>query len=310
MQSTINPHWDDVRLFLALSRERALAPAGRRVGLDASTLSRRLAALEAQLGARLFDRTREGLVATAAAERLLPAAEAMEAAHRQFATAGQGLERAAEGVVRLSVLPGLADVFVAPALHRLRARHPGICLEVDAQQRVVDLTRSEADLAIRSVRPSSGDLVLTLFMETRWVPVAAPALAARLGPVRDWSALPWVAWGPDLAGLAPARWLAAAAPGAELTLRTSHFATQVAAVEGGFGVALVPEPYLRLRRLARLEVTKSLAAKAPPLPEESAWLVVHRALRDVPRVAAVWQFLLDEAHRQGLLPSTPRPRRR
>src|ERR1700722_16079994 len=111
--------WDDVRLFLALYREQSLAGAGARVGLDGSTLSRRLAALEEGLAARLFDRTREGLVPPAAADLLLPAAEEMEAAHVRFARDASGLEREAEGVVRLSVPPGVADAFLAPVLARL-----------------------------------------------------------------------------------------------------------------------------------------------------------------------------------------------
>ncbi len=306
MQRSPDLRWDDVRLFLALARERKLGSAGQRAGLDASTLSRRLVALERALGARLFDRTRTGLVPTEAAERLLPAAEAMESALHQFAQEGSGLEASAEGLVRLSVVPGLADLFVAPALVRLSAALPIFRLEVDAQQRVVDLTRNEADLAIRTVRPQAGDLVMTRFMLTRWVPVAAPRVAAALGPVRDWNRLPWVTWGADLQGVGPPRWLAAAAPKADPVLRSSHFATQVAAVEGGFGVALVPEPYLELKKLRRLQVHKSLVAATPPWPPEEAWLVVHRALRDVPRVAAVWRFLLEESQRRGLLPLAER----
>jgi DNA-binding transcriptional LysR family regulator len=114
------PAWDDVRLFLALYRRRTLAAAARDTALDPSTLSRRLAALEHRLGARLFDRTRE------AAELLLAAAEEMEQSHGRFERDAASFERAAEGTVRLSVPPGLAEAFVGPALVQLHRRHPGI----------------------------------------------------------------------------------------------------------------------------------------------------------------------------------------
>lgn len=100
-----DPKWEDVRIFLAAYRERALGPTGVRLAIDASTVSRRIVALEESLGARLFDRTREGLLPTRAAELLLPSAESMEAAHTRLSRDVSGFEREAEGVVRLSVAP-------------------------------------------------------------------------------------------------------------------------------------------------------------------------------------------------------------
>ena len=147
-QGHFDARWEDVRVFLAVHRTRGLAAAGARLGMDASTVSRRLAGLEEALGARLFDRTRDGLLPTSAADLLLPAAEAMEAAHVSFVRDATGFEREAEGKVRVSVSPGMAEAFVAPALMRLRARHPKIRLELDASVRPVALSRREADIAL------------------------------------------------------------------------------------------------------------------------------------------------------------------
>jgi len=285
--------WDDVRLFLALHRERTLSAAAARVGLDASTLSRRLAALEESLGAPLFDRTREGLVPTEGADRLLPAAEEMASAHARFARDASSLEREIEGWVRLSVPPGVADAFVGPALVRLRARHPRLRVELDASVRVVDLTRREADLAVRTMRPGSGDLVSVKLGERPWTPMIATAAAAR-GPVKAWTDLDWIAWGEDLASIPPARWLAKHAPGAPVVLRTSHFAAHVNAVEAGLGAALLPPAYTRVARVAPVRVAKALEASVRELPTNETWLVGHRALRGVPRIAAVWAFLVEE----------------
>jgi DNA-binding transcriptional LysR family regulator len=211
MQAGWEPRWDDVRLFLALHRGRTLAAAAKATGLDASTLSRRLAALEEALGAPLFDRTREGLVPSAAAELLLAAAEEMAQAHARFSRDAARRERVAEGTVRLSVPPGLAEAFVGPALVRLRERHPRLCIELDASLAFVDLTRREADLAVRTRRPASGDLVSVKLGERRWTPMRAPP-SGRPGPVRGWGELPWITWGDDLASFPPARWVARHVP--------------------------------------------------------------------------------------------------
>src|SRR5262245_42662526 len=108
--------WDQVRVFLAVARAGQLAGAASRLGLDVSTVSRRLDRLESELGVHLFDRTRDGTVPTAAAEAMLVAAEDMERGLAQFAAAIDAVETLAEGVVRLTAPPGVADAFVAPML--------------------------------------------------------------------------------------------------------------------------------------------------------------------------------------------------
>jgi DNA-binding transcriptional LysR family regulator len=293
--------WDDVRLFLALHRERTLAGAAARVGLDASTLSRRLVSLEQSLGAPLFVRTREGLLPTEAADLLLPAAEEMAAAHARFSRDASGLEQNAEGCVRLSVPPGVADAFVGPALVRLRERHPRVTIELDASVRLVDLTRREADLALRTTRPQSGDLVAVKLGDRPWSPMVSAARARRQKPaaVKAWEELDWIAWGDDLAGIPPARWLAKHVDASSVVLRTNHFATHVSAVAAGLGAALLPPAYASVASVAPVRYAEALAPSVRELPANETWLVGHRALRDVPRVAAVWEFLVEEFTKVG-----------
>jgi DNA-binding transcriptional LysR family regulator len=145
--------WDDVRLFLALCRARTLGGAARTLGVDGSTASRRLAALEAALSTVLFDRGRDGISPSKAAEDLLPVAEEMEAVMTRFAHAADGLEREVSGLVRMTCPPDVADVVVAPLLGELFQRHPALRIEIDPGEAVLDLTRREADLALRVVRP-------------------------------------------------------------------------------------------------------------------------------------------------------------
>lgn len=293
-QARAETRWDDARLFLALYRRRTLAAAAADAGLDASTLSRRLAALEEALGGELFDRTRDGLAPTEAAELLLPAAEEMAVAHARFSRDAAGLELAAEGLVRLSVSPGIAESFVGPTLVRLHAKHPGIQLELHASIEFVDLTRREADLAIRSRRPQTGDLVSVKLGARRWQPMQAAARGKKPPLIKDWGELAWVGWSDDRAGFLPEAWLRKHVPRARVVLRTNHFTTQVSAVAAGLGAALLPPSFARESALVPVRAAAALADSLEETPTTEAWLVGHRALRAVPRVAAVWTFLVEE----------------
>src|SRR5437899_5249234 len=126
--STID--WDQVRVFLAVARAGQLAGAAARLGLDISTVSRRIDRLESELGVHLFDRTRDGTIATAAAEAMLPAAEDMERGLALFAAAVDAIETVAEGSVRLTAPPGVADSFIAPLLARFHQRYPRVVVEL------------------------------------------------------------------------------------------------------------------------------------------------------------------------------------
>lgn len=294
MQDLNHGRWDDVRVFLTAYRLLSLGMAASRLGVDTSTVSRRIAAFERQLGVRLFERSREGLERTLAAEQLFEAAEAMEAAHARLSRDASDVEAAAEGTVRLSLDPGTAEFFVVPALPRLRTKHPRIDLELDASPLPRDLRRREADLALRSTTIAGADLVATKLAVETWTAMASPALVGRLGALASWDAAAWITWDRDMSSYAPARWIASHAPRAEVPLRTSHFASQVAAAEAGLGLALLPAPYASRPTLERARTTRALAASMASWPSSELWLVTPRILRDVPRIAAVWGFLVDE----------------
>ena len=284
--------WDDVRIFLAVYRQHTLGAAAHRLGLDTSTVSRRLSALEDDLGERLFDRTREGLAPCRAAERVVAAAEAMEAAHARLTRDATDIDQLAEGVVRISTAPGMSSSFIAPALPRLRKRYPRISIELDSHMSPRDLTRHEADIAVRSVRSQGAELVTTKLVTAAWVAAAAPRVASKLGRIASWNAAPWIQWDRDLASFPPAKWVAQNAT--DVALRTSDFPAQLAAARAGLGILLAPVPYLEPSGLVAIDYAPALA---PAWPSDDLWLVGHRALRDVPRVAAVWDFLAEELRR-------------
>jgi len=286
--------WDDVRLFLALCRARTVGEAAAALGVDASTVSRRLVALEEAVKATLFERNREGIAPTKASEDLMPVAEEIEEHMIRFANAAEGLEREASGLVRVACPPDVASVLVVPLLRELLARHPHLRVQLDAAEPVVDLTRREADLALRTVRPARGDLVVTRLATARWVLAAAPPLARKLGRLRAWTDAPWIGWGERLSELGPARWLAKHVR-APPVVRSDHLAVQLAAAVAGVGVVLVPSQTASHHGLVPVPVGPALRSAAEEWPADELFLVTHRALRNVPRIRVVWDLLVERA---------------
>lgn len=291
--------WDDVRMLLALMRESHLGRAAKRLHVDSSTVSRRLASLEERLGMTLFERTREGLVATAAVEQLLPAAEAMELGMAQLAKAALGFEREVEGQVRVSCPPALGSLVLAPQLGRLIQRHPQLRVDLDLTPRFVDLSRREADLALRVVRPASGDLVVRRLMTTRYIPATSPKYAAELGRLQRWSDARWVSWGRSLGHIPYAKWLADHAPEVQPVLTTDSAETQISAIKSGVGVALMPERLFPIVGLRPVRLAKSLAPPDDSWPVEELWLTCLQSTRQVPRIAAMWDFVVETLSEAG-----------
>jgi DNA-binding transcriptional LysR family regulator len=276
--------WDDLRIFLAAFREGSCAAAGARLGVNQSTISRRIAALEGDLGVRLFDRLPEGLVPTAAAEEIVPRAELFEATAAELIDAVEGIDTRLAGVVRIALPEMIATELVAPALPAFLREHTGLRVELIAGDMIVDLTRREADLALRFVRPESGDLVVRRVATLRFgVFGSKEYLAEHRGKSPD--ELQWLDWDTTQAHLPDAAWLHAVLPGVEPVLRTSALGVRLRATRGGLGVSVLARPLAEL--YPELEEIEGF----PSLPEIPVWLVGHRALRNLPRIKAVWAFL-------------------
>ncbi|QKH37424.1 LysR family transcriptional regulator [Achromobacter pestifer] len=151
--------WDNARIFLAIYRVGTLRGAAALLQVDQATAGRRLAALESSLDARLFLRTPGGYVPTAAGELAFAAAERMEQAADQLQRQMQGLDHRLSGVVRVATSETVASYYIMEAVRRVHAHHPDIRVVLSTAIQLSNLTRREADLAIRNIRPDNPDLI-------------------------------------------------------------------------------------------------------------------------------------------------------
>lgn len=151
--------WDNARVFLAIHRIGTLRGAAEQLHIDQATVGRRLAALEQSLGARLFLRTSSGYVATPAGELAAGAIERMEQGAEQLLRQTQGIDERLCGVVRLAATDSSAQYFLFGAMQKLHTKHPDIRVVLTTSTEISNLTRREADLAIRTLRPSNPDLI-------------------------------------------------------------------------------------------------------------------------------------------------------
>jgi DNA-binding transcriptional LysR family regulator len=267
-------NWNDLRHILTIARQGTLSAAARRLGVDQTTVARRLAAAEARLGARLFDRVDGTMRPTQAGETALRHAERVEAEIGLLEGAVGGVDAVPTGTVRLSSVPILVNHVLMPQLPTLLGRHPGLRLELAGEARNVSLSRREADIALRQARPQGGTAMSRRVGDLDY---------AVYGPARKrHDALPWVTYEDALADLPQARWIAAHARPDELApVRVNDADAALAAVRAGLGKSLLPitaargEPELR-----------PLNGGAAVLSRE-LWLMVHPELRRLARIEAV-----------------------
>jgi len=284
--------WSDLRYVLAVEREGTLTAAARALACDQSTVTRRLVAIQAALGARIFDRRESKYVLTDEGERLKPVLLALEEQALAIERVARGLDADPSGVVRLTTIETIAARFLGPRLGSFAARYPGVELEIDVDRRALDLGRREADLALRVARPRQLQLVvrkvaalgIAIYASQGYLAArGAPKLGSRLAGHSLVADDETGSWTPE------ARLLARVAPGAHVAVRSNGWATKVAMAEAGVGIAALP----CLLADASPELVR--LGGAAHRTERDLWLIVHRDLQRVPRVRAVIDFVVTLA---------------
>ncbi|MEO9336370.1 LysR family transcriptional regulator [Mesorhizobium sp. SB112] len=280
-------NWDDARIFLAVARAGQILGAARRLGLNHATVSRRVAALEDALKAKLFRRLTTGSELTPAGERFLEIAERMEAdmiaARAEIASEGDDLS----GTVRIGAPDGFGVAFLASRLGALTALHPDLAIQLVPVPRSFSLSRREADIAITTERPTEGRLVagklvdytLGLFASRSYLEAHGnPQTPAELSAHRLVGYVPDLVVGPslDYAGEFSAEWSAG--------FSISSALGQVEAVRSGAGIGI-------LHSFIARAVPDIVPVNAAPPIKRAYWLVYHESMRPLRRIQAVAEFI-------------------
>jgi DNA-binding transcriptional LysR family regulator len=288
--------WEDAQLFLAVAEAGSLSAAARRLRVAQPTVSRRLAELEARVGATLFARGVEGATLTGLGERLLEPARRMAEWSAELARTAERTASGPSGVVRITAAPGLAFDFLVPFAAWLRGRLPDVRLEVVSSVRYLDLSRREADLALRFQRPAERGVACVTSLELDVAPFAARAYAARFRRRRRGvrpSDVDWIAWAPPLEDVEPNPTLARMVPGFRPAFASDDFIVQLRAAELGLGAIVLG----RLRhRFAQPPTLVELPIEHPPI-KSALHLVATKSALAIPRVRAVADLLAAELAR-------------
>jgi DNA-binding transcriptional LysR family regulator len=277
--------WDDFRVIRAVAEARGLGGAAARLGLNHSTVFRRLGAIEAALGVALFERRRDGYVPTPAGEEMAALAERMDGDITAFARKVAGQQPAPAGDLRVTTNDSLLLHLLTPMFARFRAACPQIRLDIVLANQPLNLSKRDADVAIRATDRPPDTLVGRRIARIAW------ALYGRRGDGTAIAGRPWVAPGDDLGVLAVAAAVRAVAPPEGIGYRVNTVVGMAAAVAAGIGIGHLPcfvadrDPWL-----VRL---------APPDPALSAelWLLTHADMRHSARVRAFLDHMAGEIGR-------------
>ncbi|WP_341894641.1 LysR family transcriptional regulator [Ferrovibrio terrae] len=268
--------WNDLRYVLALARHGSLSATARFLKVNHATVSRRIAALEETLELTLFERRARGYVLTPAAAPVLAAAEQIEAPLLRLGRLGDASRgEQISGTVRITCTEGVASHTIAPQLTGLRQRWPALQIEIAVEHRSLSLARREADIAIRWARPKTGELYASRLG-------AVPYRLFRNPAAPDRTAV--AAFDESLADLPESLWLKKS--GLKQMIRSNSMLPLVAAARAGACAVLLPE-YIAG------QYPELVAEPGKPPVTRELWLVLHRDLRNTPRVRAVADYLAD-----------------
>jgi DNA-binding transcriptional LysR family regulator len=281
------PTWDLYRSFLAVLRHGSLSAAAREVGATQPTVGRHIDQLERAFGVSLFTRSPGGLAPTDAARALRPHGEAMESAAAALERAASGAASGDRGTVRIAASTVVGAEVLPPVLRQLRDEHPGLVLELALSNRVEDLLRRDADVAVRMVRPEQSALLARRIGEVRIGLYATADYVRRHGMPRTVEAMAGhtligfdrddlTVRGVDVGGIKVTREL--------FSLRCDNDLAQLAALRAGVGIAACHAPIAR-------------AAGLVPVLHETIgfpldiWVVMHEDLKASRPVRLVFDAL-------------------
>lgn len=281
--STRNPDWEEIKTFAAVVNGKTARAAAKTLGVHHSTISRRVEQLEESMGTKLFDRHPDGYVVTSSGERLFAIARNFEDELLNVGREISGLENDISGRLRITMPAPLAGIAIAPRLGEFSTKYPEIEIELVPSFGLLDISRREADVAIRMDNDPPDGLVGRRVIRYRQAAYASPEYLARHDLASEPESARLLGWeeGEDRYP----EWAREA--GCEGIPTWGYFpdpTVQVAAVRGGLGIALLP------CLMAEQDPNLVRVPGTPPIDGRDIWILTHRDIHDTPRVRAFMDF--------------------
>jgi len=289
--------WDNLRIFLELSRSERLVDAAKKLGIDHSTVSRRMRRFEQQVGTDLFERNNQGHALTAEGYRLLAYAERVESTVYAATEELSGQNRLLSGQVRVGATEAFGTFVLAPHIAHFCQRHPHITVDLLPMPRYVNLSKREADLVVTLERPTTGNYVVAKLTDYLLKLYATPAYLAAHAPIASRADLAdhrLIGYVDDLIYSPKLRYEENIAPEAFRCFRSTSVIAQYTAARNGQALAILP-----------CFLAQQCDDLVPVLDAEvqilrSFWLVAASEHRHVARVSALWRYL-----REAIEPNRP-----
>jgi DNA-binding transcriptional LysR family regulator len=282
-------NWDDLRFILAVADAGSLAAAARELRVTLPTAMRRLDQIEASLGARVFERHRQGYACTEAGELLVREARAISPRIDELQRQVQGRDLRLKGRVRLTTASATVQYLLSEALSDFTRAHPGISVEVLESGALLDLSRAEADVALRFSRQPPEHWVGRQLGTVQYRVYAKRGAA---GLPRGRTALdtlltmsPWIEFGGT--DNRCSRWMQSHLAADQVRLRIGSFGSMVALLRSGCGLGLLPS-YVAAAERELVAVSDDIEALANP-----AWLLTHPDVRRTARIQAFMRVVGD-----------------
>ncbi|WP_027232172.1 LysR family transcriptional regulator [Phyllobacterium sp. UNC302MFCol5.2] len=288
--------WDDLQYFLAVARTGQLTTAARRLRTNHVTVSRRIDRLEESLSARLFERNPRGYVLTALGEKLVESAEIMEREADRFQNEASEGTVSLTGVVRLSILEGFANYFLADRMPRMAQSYPGLSIEMVTIQQIVSLSRRDADLSITLHATRTGPYFQEKLTPYRLFIYGSRDYLARHSPIGEQSDLSnhrFIGYIEDMIFTPGLDYMREILPGLHPAYQSSSIFAQLSATRSGFGLCILP--YFIACKYPEL---------VPVLPKDlhlnrDYWMICHEDIVSTPRIRALGDFIKSEVKTQS-----------
>ncbi len=292
-------NWDDLKFFLEVARTRKASSAAKRLGVDYTTVSRRISSLELSLGTLLFEKSRtNGFILTAEGQRLLSSAESIESTLHMACEQVSGSGVALSGHVRMGCTEGFGSFFITPQLSHFVDTYPAISVDILPLPHFISLSKREADIVIALERPEHGPYVCCKLCDYRLKLYATQQYLDRHEPITKASDLArhqFISYVDDLAFSSELLYLANLLPAASASLRSTSVIAQYTAAQQGLGLAILP---------------CFLAAQdpnlIPVLPDEvditrQFWMYCREDLRKLKRITLLWDYIREVTELNGPL---------